>query len=132
MSSVDERVAFTVLGYNVHGSTVPDVEPDVELDVVPVEPAGAAVVVVTGTVVLGALVVVGPALEGIVAAGTGSFGPRGAGVLAGRAGRVGGAALAGLACATPPRTVAPNTPALRKYSIWRRLTSVGFDDPPLW
>jgi hypothetical protein len=131
MSSVDERVAFTVLGYNVHGSTVLDVKPDVELDVVPVEPAGGAAVVVTGTVVLGAFVVVGPALAGILEA-TGSFGPRGAGGFADRAGRVGGAALAGLACATPPRTVAPNTPALKKYNICRRLTSAGFDDPPLW
>ena len=88
MSSVDERVAFTVLGYNVHGSTVPDV-------VVAVEPAGVAVVVVTGTVVLGALVVVGPGFTvGILVAGIGGFGPRGAGGLAGRAG---GAALAGLA-----------------------------------
>jgi hypothetical protein len=79
-------VAFTVLGYNVHGSTEPDV--------VPVEPAGAAVVVVTGTVVRGALVVVGPSLAGIVALGVEVFGPRGAGGLAGGAG---GVALAGLA-----------------------------------
>ena len=71
MSSVDERVALTVLGYNVHGSIAPDGVPD--------EPIGAVVVVDAGTIVLGALVVLGPGFVG-----TGGFGLRGAGGLAGR------------------------------------------------
>jgi hypothetical protein len=123
MSSVDERVAFTVLGYNVHGSTVPfDVATVVGVvAVVSVVAAGALVVGVTGRVV--GVVVLAAA---VVLVGGGPAGGRGPGA----GGRVGGAALAGLACATPPRTVAPNTPALRKYNICRRLTSLGFDGPP--